>query len=106
MVEGSANKLKDLRRQNGYSQKQVADKLMVSPSIISGYENSERTPSVEILLKLAHLYRCSTDFLLGLTTKTPVEHVELCGLTAQERQSIRILVQSLKEKQGCPGNSN
>ena len=50
MVEGLANKLKDLRRQNGYSQKQVADKLMVSPSIISGYENSERTPSVEFLL--------------------------------------------------------
>ena len=71
---------------------------MVSPSIISGYENSERTPSVEILLKLAHLYRCSTDFLLGLTTKTPVEHVELCGLTAREIQSIRILVESLREK--------
>ena len=33
MVEGLANKLKDLRRQNRYSQKQVADKLMVSPSI-------------------------------------------------------------------------
>ena len=51
MVEGLADKLKDLRRQNGYSQKQVADKHMVSPSIISGYENSERTPSVEILLR-------------------------------------------------------
>ena len=106
MVEGLAKKLKDLRRQNGYSQKQVADKLMVSPSIISGYENSERTPSVEILLKLAHLYHCSTDFLLGLTPKAPVEHVELCGLTAQEIQSIRILVESLKEKQGCLGNNN
>lgn len=86
--------------------KQVADKLMVSPSIISGYENSERTPSVEILLKLAHLYRCSTDFLLGLTTKTPVEHVELCGLTASEIQSIRILVESLREKQVAPCNNN
>ena len=79
---------------------------MVSPSIISGYENSERTPSVEILLKLAHLYRCSTDFLLGLTTKTPVEHVELCGLTASEIQSIRILVESLREKQVAPCNNN
>ena len=106
MIEGLADKLKDLRRQNGYSQKQVADKLMVSPSIISGYENSERTPSVEILLKLAHLYRCSTDFLLGLTTKTPVEHVELCGLTAREIQSIRILVESLRDKQVAPCNNN
>lgn len=106
MVEGLADKLKDLRKQNGYSQKQVADKLMVSPSIISGYENSERTPSVEILLKLAHLYRCSTDFLLGLTPKAPVEHVELCGLTAREIQSIRILVESLREKQVAPCNNN
>ena len=106
MVEGLADKLKNLRRQNGYSQKQVADKLMVSPSIISGYDNSERTPSVEILLKLAHLYRCSTDFLLGLTPKAPVEYIELCGLTTQEIQSIRILVQSLKEKQGYQCNNN
>lgn len=49
------------------SQKEVASVLGVSPAVISNYENGERTPSVEILMSLASLYHCSTDYLLGLS---------------------------------------
>lgn len=44
-----------LRAKYGYSQKQVAEKLGVSPSIVSGYKAGERTPSTEILLSLSYL---------------------------------------------------
>ena len=47
MIKDLPNKLKSLRNKYGYSQKQVADKLEISPSIVSGYETGERTPSTE-----------------------------------------------------------
>ena len=65
MIKGLPEKLKEQREKYHYSQKYVADQLHVSPSIISGYETGERTPSTEKLLALSYLYHCSTDYLLG-----------------------------------------
>ena len=64
MIKDLPQKLKALRVQYGFSQKQVAEKINVSPSIVSGYETGERTPSTENLLSLAYLYNVSTDYLL------------------------------------------
>lgn len=65
MIKNLAGRLKELRIQNKLTQKQVSELLGISPSIISGYETGERTPSAEILLSLSYLYKCSTDYLLG-----------------------------------------
>ena len=65
MIKDLPEKLKLLRVKYGYSQKQVADKLNISPSIISGYETGERTPSTDVLLSLSNIYNCSVDYLLG-----------------------------------------
>ena len=54
-----------------FSQKDVADRPEISPSIVSGYETGERTPSTENLLALSYLYNCSTDFLLGKKESVP-----------------------------------
>ena len=67
MINGLPEKLKALRVQFGLSQKKVSEKLDVSPSIVSGYETGERTPSTENLLSLSYLYNVSTDYLLGNT---------------------------------------
>ena len=61
MIKNLAGRLKELRIQNKLTQKQVSELLGISPSIISGYETGERTPSAEILLTLSSLYKCSTD---------------------------------------------
>lgn len=66
MVNGLGERLQKQRELLRISQKEVAAVLNVSPSIISNYENGERTPSVENLMALAHIYRCTTDYLLGL----------------------------------------
>ena len=62
MIKDLPQKLRSLRERYRYSQKDVANKLGVSPSIVSGYETGERTPSTEVLLSLAYLYKCSTDY--------------------------------------------
>lgn len=96
MINGLPEKLQILRNKYGYSQKQVADKLKVSPSIVSGYETGERTPSTEVLLSLAYLYNCSVDYLLGKQTSAPDETINLNGLTDKQIQAIRMLIDSMK----------
>lgn len=62
MIKDLPNRLRDLRIKYGYSQKEVSEKIGASPSIVSGYESGERTPSTQVLLSLAYLYGCSTDY--------------------------------------------
>ena len=47
MIKGLSGKLKELRKMNNLSQKEVATKLGVSLSIVFGYETGERTPGAE-----------------------------------------------------------
>lgn len=96
MIKDLPEKLKELRAQNGFSQKQVAHQLGVSPSIISGYETGERTPSTENILALSYLYKCSTDYLLGRSMDCPDMTLDVAGLTPGQIQALRELVQAMK----------
>lgn len=66
MVYGLGERLQSQRFSRNISQKQAALGIGVSASVISNYESGERTPSVEKLMALASLYRCSVDYLLGI----------------------------------------
>lgn len=99
MINGLAERLRDLRQKNGLSQKDTAKLLEVSPSIISGYETGERTPSVENLLALSRIYRCSTDYLLGKGTATLSVTLDVGDLTDQQ---IQILLDLIKIFRECP----
>ncbi len=98
MIKDLPEKLKTLRIKYGYSQKQVADKVNVSPSIISGYETGERTPSTDVLLSLSNIYNCSVDYLLGKQTAEPPVTFDTEGLTDKQIQAIIALIDSIKNK--------
>lgn len=46
-------KIKELRKKQGMSQKDLADKLGITPVLISQYENGKRNPKLETLQKIA-----------------------------------------------------
>lgn len=96
MINGLPKRLKELRIKNGYSQRMVAKQLGVSPSIISGYETGERTPSVEVLLALSYLYRCSTDYLLGRELAAPDMTVSVDGLDQRQQNIIIELISVMR----------
>ena len=98
MIKDLPMKLKDLRKKHSLSQKQVATRLGVSPSIISGYETGERTPSIEVLLSLAYLYQCSTDYLLGKENNTPKMMIDTDGLSDEQISAIQNLINSIIKK--------
>ena len=98
MINGLATKLRDLRTQCGLSQRSIARRLGVSASIISGYETGERTPSLENLLLLSHLYHCSTDYLLGRDSQPSSATISLEGLSKKQVQILCELIDTMRTK--------
>ena len=96
MIKLLPTRLKELRLTNRYSQKDVATIIGVSPSVISGYETGERTPSAENLLALSYLYKCSTDYILGKTADKPETVINVEGLSPEHIESLNTLVKALK----------
>lgn len=59
-----ANRLQKLRKENGYSQEELADKLGISRQAVSKWERAESSPDTDNLIILARLYNMSLDELL------------------------------------------
>lgn len=83
MIKGLGERLQEQRLNMKLSQKEAANAIGVSPSIISNYESSERTPSVENLMALAGLYRSSVDYLLGISNSSRTS-IDVSMLTEQQ----------------------
>ena len=68
-----ADMLSYLRKRDGYSQTELADKLKISRSAIGMYESGKREPDFETLEALADTFNVNMDTLLGKADdiKTP-----------------------------------
>jgi transcriptional regulator with XRE-family HTH domain len=64
------DKIQGLRKQHGWSQQQLAQKIGTSGPIVGRYERGEMTPSVEVAKKLADTFDVTLDFLVDDTGKT------------------------------------
>ena len=56
--------LSDLRKKNGLTQLELAEKLNYSDKAVSKWEKGESLPGVEVLYKLSKLYGVSLDFIV------------------------------------------
>ena len=65
-----ANRLVQLRKKNGLSQEELADKLGLSRQAVSKWERAEASPDTDNLICLAKLYGVSLDELLSTEQKT------------------------------------
>lgn len=59
-----SNTILKLRRDAGYTQAQVSQKLNIQRQTYCNYENASRTPPLEIIVALAELYHVSIDYLV------------------------------------------
>ena len=64
------NRLRDLREDRDLSQQQVADYLSMKQPQYNRYERGLRDVPTDVLIKLAKLYKTSTDYILGLTNNS------------------------------------
>ncbi|MBD5476830.1 MAG: helix-turn-helix transcriptional regulator [Lachnospiraceae bacterium] len=58
-------RLAKIRKEKGYKQKDLADKLNVSQQVISNIERNATTPDIDFLMGAADLYCMSLDELIG-----------------------------------------
>ena len=91
------NRLKELRKQAGLTQQQLANQIGLSKTVISYYELHTRTPSPEIIIKLAAVFHVSSDYLLGIEKKNG-RTVDVSGLTDEEVKAVEQIIVLLRKK--------
>lgn len=64
------NRIKELRKLNGYTQSKLAIILNVTQANLSGWELGKWEPDSKALAKMADLFNVSVDYLLGRDTRT------------------------------------
>ena len=56
-----ADKLIDLRKKNGWSQEELAEKLNVSRQAVSKWEGAQSVPDMGRIIQLSELFGVTTD---------------------------------------------
>lgn len=84
-----ADKIIRLRKKNGWSQEELADKMNVSRQAVSKWEAAQTTPDLEKILQLGNLFGVTTDYLLKdeLVDEEFVEGVDetpICKISLSE----------------------
>ena len=57
-------RVKELRKEHGWSQGELAERVGADPAQISRYENGRITPSADAVIRLAEVFDISCDYLL------------------------------------------
>ena len=90
-----SDKLKRLREEKKYSQSPLARILNVTRSSVNAWELGISVPSTQYIVKLAQLYKVSSDYLLGID-ETATISVE--GLSEKETTAVVESVNCLKQR--------
>lgn len=61
------NRLKELRKENRLTQKELAQQLGCSQQTITWYETEKRQPRIETWQKIADFFHVPTEYLMGIT---------------------------------------
>lgn len=88
-------RLKEMRIQAGLTQAQLGARVGVTKSVISFYEQQERSPSPDMLIRFARIFHVSTDHLLGLEQRSTID---VTDLDEGDVAIVRYLAQSLQKR--------
>ena len=95
------DRIKQLRKQKGLTQKEMAEAVGVGVSTIAMWESGKRTPSFKLLNDLSDLFDKSIDYILGTSDddrspKLNDAQVEQLGTWGIQSELIDILRQYLQ----------
>lgn len=98
------NRIKEFRQQAGLKQKDLADMLSVKQGTVSGWEVGRREPDFDSLKRMADIFNCSIDELLGQKEKPVVKddglNQKLERLSDRNLQRLEEYIDLLLETQG------
>ena len=88
-------RIPELRFGCGWSQVEVAKRLQVTKQTVSNWENGNIQPSIDMLIRLAHLFHVSTDYLLGMED---VPRLSVDGLPSDFVAHLALLIEDYRNK--------
>ncbi len=84
-------RLAKIRKEKGYKQKDLADRLNVSQQVVSNIERNATTPDIDFLMGAADLYCMSIDELIGRR------------VISKEENGVEQMIMGIIEKLDDPG---
>ena len=74
VLSNFAEKLEELMFDNQTSPTQLAEALGVPKTTVYRYLKKAHAPKLDILVKIANIFECTTDYLLGLEAENSATH--------------------------------
>ncbi len=87
---GLPERLVQIREQNGYTRKRLAQELGKPYATITKYETGQREPGHSYIIEIAKKFGVSTDYILGIEDKKAPEPEFLASEAEIEQQAIRL----------------
>lgn len=88
--------IRALRLNAGLTQQQLANKLGITKSTVSYYEQAVRFPSTDVIISLAEVFHITTDQLLGLEPKS--QALDVTDLSEEDIEFLQNAVKLLRRK--------
>lgn len=79
------DRLRDIRKDNKFTQAELGELIGTSRATVNSWEMGIALPSTQFLIRLAKLYKVSTDYLLGIETS---ELVDISHLKKADKEII------------------
>ncbi|MDE7206456.1 MAG: helix-turn-helix domain-containing protein [Lachnospiraceae bacterium] len=87
--------IKKLRTARNMSQVGLARMIGVTKQSVSNWENNNILPSIDMLIKIADFFSCTTDYLLEIDNTRKV--IEVNDLTLEQIAHIQMIVNDYKQ---------
>lgn len=86
----TSTKIREYRKLNGLTQKELGDKIGVKHNTISGYENGTSEPEQDLLFKIANVLHISiNDLFPSTTSETCPINILISNITYEESEIIK-----------------
>ncbi|WP_230200283.1 helix-turn-helix domain-containing protein [Bacillus niameyensis] len=100
-LENIGVKIAKQRRAHNMTQEELGKKVSVSAQAVSKWEKGDSLPDLAIIVELANIFHCTTDYLLGRTGNLeslfPQIHEALMQMSAEEKISFLSEIITLSE---------
>ena len=91
-----ADRIKSLRENQNKTQSELAKQLGITRSSVNAWEMGISVPSTQYVVELAHIFKVSTDYLLGVDTTSSIS---VAGLTEKDVELINTIILHLKNRE-------